>query len=108
MPAGSRSTPSSGSLPWTTPSLGLSIPPPAPALPQLSRVRRARRYANTPVRSVPTHWHTARSSTHAGHTRGHTLGCLRQAGRPAARAPGARMPPADGYLPAHQCADLRW
>lgn len=48
------------------------------------------------------------SFTHAGHTRGHTLGCLRQAGRPAARAPGARMPPADGYLPAHQRADLRW
>lgn len=83
MPARSRSTPSSGSLTWTTPSLGLSIPaPPAPALPHLTLVRRARRYANTPVRSVPTHWHTAPLIyTRRAHPGTHTW--VPSAGRPA-------------------------
>lgn len=48
---------------------------------------------------------------HARHTRGRTRGCPRQAGKQAGRRRGHRapgVPPADGYLPAHQRADLRW
>ena len=57
-------------------------PPPAPALPHLTLVRRARRYANTPVRSVPTHWHTAPLIyTRRAHPGTHTW--VPSAGRPA-------------------------
>ena len=82
MPARSRSTRSSGSLTWTTPTLGLSTHPSPPALPHLTLVRRARRYANNPARSGPTHWHTALLIyTRRTHPGTHTW--VPSAGRPA-------------------------
>ena len=54
-----------------------------PPLLHVTLVRRARRYANTPARSVPTHWHTALLiCTRRAHPGTHTR-CPRQAGRPA-------------------------
>lgn len=63
-----------------------------PPLLHLTLVRRARRYANTPARSVPTHWHTAllicTRWAHPGtHTRVPSAG--RQAGGPRTGRPNA-------------------
>lgn len=75
-----------GSLTWTTPTLALST---HPALPHLTLVRRARRYANNPARSRPHPLAHRPAHLHTPDTPGDThLGAFgEQAGRrPAHRA----------------------